>query len=79
MALLTSRTLSIAALDVAAVVGGLTIAQAVRQHSLTPIWLIGWLPAVIVGVSHRPSAAGRSCSDRLRGSLGRSGDAAETP
>ena len=57
--------LGIASLAVAAVVLGLSIAQAVRQDSLEPIWMIGWLPAVIAGGVYRPSNAKR-CSLRLR-------------
>jgi hypothetical protein len=57
--------LEIASLAVAAVVLGLSIAQSVRQGSLEPIWMIGWLPAVIAGGFYRPSKATR-CSLRLR-------------
>jgi hypothetical protein len=57
--------LGIASLAVAAVVLGLSIAQAVRQDSLDPIWMIGWLPAVIAGAFYRTSGAKR-CSLRLR-------------
>ena len=57
--------LGIASLAVAAVVLGLSIAQAVRQGSLEPIWMIGWLPAVIAGGFYKPSKAKR-CSLRLR-------------
>jgi hypothetical protein len=34
----------------AAIIIGTAIAQAVRQHSLDPIWMVGWLPAVLVAV-----------------------------
>ena len=57
--------LGIASLAVAAVVLGVSIAQATRQDSLAPIWMIGWLPAVIVGAFYRPSGAKR-WSLRLR-------------
>jgi hypothetical protein len=54
----------------AAIIAGSAIAQAVRQHSLDPIWAVGWLPAVLVAVS--PAVAGRGrqgrrpCLPRLR-------------
>jgi hypothetical protein len=56
--------LGLASLAVAAVVLGLSIAQAVRHDSLDPIWAIAWLPAVIAGGLCRPSSAKR-CSFRL--------------
>jgi hypothetical protein len=52
-----------AALAVAAVILGLTIAQAVRQGSLDPLWTIGWLPAVIVAALATPRTP---CRGRLR-------------
>ena len=58
--------LGVASLAVAAVVLGLSIAQAVRHDSLDPIWAIAWLPAVIAGGLYRPSSAKR-CSLRPRG------------
>jgi hypothetical protein len=57
--------LGIAWLAVAAVVLGLSIAQAARQDSLDPIWMIGWLPAVLAGAFYRQPGAKR-CSPRLR-------------
>jgi hypothetical protein len=49
-----------AAVAVAVAVG----AQAVREHSLEPIWTVGWIPAVLVGaVGPRQSA--RRCLGRL--------------
>jgi len=33
---------------IAGVVAGAAIAQAIREHSLEPIWSVGWLPAVLV-------------------------------
>jgi hypothetical protein len=60
---LGSTTFSIVVLFVAALVAGLTIAQAVRQHSWAPIWLIGWLPAILVGAFYR-SAIPRRCPGR---------------
>ena len=52
-------------LAVAAVVLGLSLAQAVREESLDPIWTIAWLPAVIAGGFYKPSNVKR-CSPRLR-------------
>ena len=42
-----------------------TVVQAVRQDSWGPIWMIGWLPAVLVGLVHRQPNE-RSCRPRLR-------------
>jgi hypothetical protein len=62
---MASRVFSVAVLVVAALVTGLSFAQAVSQDSWEPILLIGWLPAVLIGAFYRQSSAGRSCSDRL--------------
>jgi hypothetical protein len=62
---LTSTTFSVAALLVAAVVTGFSIAQAVRQDSFDPIFQIAWLPAVIAAMYYARPVSGRSCSDRL--------------
>jgi len=35
---------------VSAIIVGSAIAQAIRQHSLDPVWMVGWLPAVLAGV-----------------------------
>jgi hypothetical protein len=54
----------------AAIIIGTAIAQAVRQHSLDPIWMVGWLPAVLVAVypaaTGRGRRARRACLGRLR-------------
>jgi hypothetical protein len=52
-----------------AIILGAAIAQAIRQHSLDPVWMVGWLPAVLVAVY--PSMTGRGpahrrCLPRLR-------------
>jgi len=62
---MASKTFAIAVLLVAAVVTGLSIAEAVRQESFEPILVIGWLPAVLIAASYRRPAPGRSCSDRI--------------
>ena len=59
------RKLEIAALAVAALVLGLSIAQAVREGSVGPIWAIAWLPAVLAGGFARTST-GKRCSLRRR-------------
>ena len=41
---------TVIALAGALVVLGFTIAQAVREDSLAPVWMAGWLPAVIVAI-----------------------------
>ena len=61
---LGSRTLSVAALLALAIVAGASIAGAVRQDSLGPIWLVGWIPAVLVGAFCRPRSS-KSCSGRI--------------
>jgi lipopolysaccharide export LptBFGC system permease protein LptF len=61
----TRSKLGIASLAVAAVVLGLSVAQAVRQGSLDPIWAIAWLPAVIAAAFYRPPS-GKRCTLRLR-------------
>jgi hypothetical protein len=41
------------------------IADAVKTNSLGPIWMVGWLPAVLLAVVfQRPS--GPRCSARIR-------------
>jgi hypothetical protein len=54
--------LGIASLAVAAVVLGLSVAQAIREASLGTI---AWLPAVMVGGLATPSTA-KHCSVRFR-------------
>jgi hypothetical protein len=49
---------------VSAIIIGSAIAQAIRQHSLDPVWSVGWLPAVLVGVY--PALTGRGGSARGR-------------
>lgn len=60
----------------AAIIAAAAIAQAARQHSLDPIWMAGWLPAVLVAVypavTGRARQARKPCHARLR----RSGSAA---
>jgi hypothetical protein len=52
-------------LAIAAVVLGFTIAQAIREHSWEPIWMVAWLPAVLVASLSRPHRPG-DCWRRLR-------------
>jgi hypothetical protein len=47
------------ALAVAAVVGAAAIPQSVREHSLQPIWTVGWIPAALVASLARPQTAGQ--------------------
>jgi hypothetical protein len=53
---------------------GSAIAQAIQQHSLDPVWSVGWLPAVLVAVYPALTGRGRSahgrCLPRLRRSAG---------
>ena len=61
---------AIGSLAVVLLVAGAAIAQAVREHSLDPIWTVGWLPAVMVAVYpsllRRDRSARRPCLPRLR-------------
>jgi hypothetical protein len=54
-----------------AIILGSAIAQAIRQHSLDPIMMVGWLPAVVVAglypaLTGRDGPAHRRCLPRLR-------------
>jgi hypothetical protein len=59
---------------VSAIIVGSAIAQAIRQHSLDPVWMVGWLPAVLAGVypalTGRGGSAHGRCLPRLRRSAG---------
>jgi len=54
-----------------AIILGSAIAQAIRQHSLDPVMMVGWLPAVVVAALY-PALTGRDgptqgrCLNRLR-------------
>jgi hypothetical protein len=65
---------AIGSLALVLLIAGAVIAQAIRQHSLDPIWTVGWLPAVVVAVypsvSGRERAARRPCLPWLRRSAG---------
>jgi hypothetical protein len=59
-----------ATLVLSAIIIGSAIAQAIRQHSLDPVLMVGWLPAVLVAVMY-PALTGRGpahrrCLPRLR-------------
>jgi hypothetical protein len=59
-----SRIYVAATLLIAGVVAGATIAQAIREHSLQPIWSTAWLPAVLVAtLGVHPNT--RECLHRL--------------
>ena len=53
----------------ASIIMSSAIAQAVREHSLGPVWMVGWLPAVLVAVypavTGRDRQAHRPCLSRL--------------
>ena len=57
-----------------AIMFGAAVAQAIRQHSLDPVWMVGWLPAVLAGVypalTGRAGSAHGRCLPRLRRSAG---------
>ena len=47
---------AVAVLAIAGIVVVATVVQAIRQDSVGPIWMIGWLPAVLVASLYRPAA-----------------------
>ena len=54
-----------------AIILGSAIAQAIRQHSLDPVMMVGWLPAVVVAglypaLTGRDGEVRRRCLPRLR-------------
>jgi hypothetical protein len=52
---------SVVALSVTAA----AIARAIGEHSLEPIWTIGWIPAVLIASIGRPNRRG-DCVRRLQ-------------
>jgi len=52
-------------LVVAALVTGLSIAQAMRQDSFDPILVICWLPAVMIAAYYGRPASGRRCLEKF--------------
>jgi hypothetical protein len=56
---------SAVALAVTVIVIAATVEHAIRTRSLNPIWMIGWLPGVLVAL-YRPGAGGR-CANRILG------------
>ena len=64
------RVVAIGSLAVVLLVAGAAIAQAVREHSLDPIWTVGWLVAVYPSLLRRDRSARRPCLPRLRRSAG---------
>ena len=54
----------------AAIILGAAIAQGVRQHSMDPVWSVGWLPAVLIALypamTGRNGPGRRRCLPRLR-------------
>ena len=59
-----SAWIVLVALAVATVVGAAAVAQSVREHSLEPIWTIGWIPAVLVASLARPRTTAQ-CRRRM--------------
>lgn len=63
----TRWILTAAMFAVAAIILGSAIAQAIRQQSLDPVWMVGWLPAVMVaGMTGRRGSSRGRCLPRLR-------------
>jgi hypothetical protein len=61
----TRRVVAAGTLALSAIILGAAIAQAIGQHSLDPVWMVGWLPAVLVAVY--PSMTGRGGPRSARG------------
>ncbi len=53
----TRRIIRAGTFALSAIVIGSAMAQAIRQHSLDPVWTVAWLPAVLAGVY--PALTGR--------------------
>jgi hypothetical protein len=70
----TRRIVAVGTVAVIVIILGSAIAQAIRQHSLDPVWSVGWLPAVLIGMYPALTGRGRSahgrCLPRLRRSAG---------
>jgi hypothetical protein len=49
---------------VSVIIIGSAVAQAIRQHSLDPVWSVGWLPAVLVAVYPALTGRGRPAYGR---------------
>jgi hypothetical protein len=64
----TRRIVAAGTLALSAIILGAAIAQAIRQHSLDPVWMVGWLPAVYPSMTGRggPRSARGRCLPRLR-------------
>ena len=66
----TRRIVAAGTFALSAIIFGAAIAQAIRQHSLDPVWMVGWLPAVLVAaypsMTGRGGQAHRRCRPRLR-------------
>jgi hypothetical protein len=56
--------LGVVALVVAVLVFGAAIARAIREHTLEPIWTVGWIPAGLVAAVGPP--VGDRCLGRPR-------------
>jgi hypothetical protein len=61
----TYSMLSVLAIVIGVFVATAAIADAVRTSSLSPIWMVGWLPAVLVGVFYRRPSDAR-CRARVQ-------------
>jgi hypothetical protein len=46
------RTLVILVVALASLVAAATVVDALRNNTLTPVWEMAWLPAVLAGVLH---------------------------
>jgi hypothetical protein len=58
-----------------AIILGSAIAQAIRQHNLDPVMMVGWLPAVVVAglyraLTGRDGTVQRRCLSRMQRTAG---------
>jgi hypothetical protein len=56
------RNLTLLFLATAVVVAATTVADAVRQGTMAPLWQMAWLPAVLAAAFSRPTR--RRCGGR---------------
>ena len=63
--MLVFSKVSAVALVITVIVVAATVEHAIRTNSLNPIWMIGWLPGVLVAL-YRPGAAKRRADRILR-------------
>ena len=56
------RNLTVLFVSIAVVVAATTVVEAVRQGTVSPLWQMAWLPAVVAAAFSRPTR--RRCGGR---------------